>query len=122
MRIDIRCRDIEGAGDVSGHAQRRLRFALSRFEVRIRRVRVTVEDVNGPKGGVDKRCTVVVSGGWTDKPVVASTEAADWQEAVDRACDAAARAVARGLARRQLSYVARAPGERSATGRALPDV
>lgn len=37
---------------------RRLAFALSRFGHRIRRVTVRVTDENGPKGGIDKRCSL----------------------------------------------------------------
>lgn len=122
MRIDVRCRQLEESDTISSHAHRRLRFALARFEPQIMRVRVTVEDLNGPKGGIDKRCSIVMSGKWSEAPVVIDTQASSWAEAVDRACDAAARAVARGLARRLVSYVAPAPSGRSATTRERQDV
>ena len=41
------------------HAQRRLAFALRRFEDQIRHVRLRFEDVNGPRRGIDARCLVV---------------------------------------------------------------
>ncbi|MGB7323779.1 MAG: hypothetical protein WBD31_02835 [Rubripirellula sp.] len=34
--------------------------AVERFQNRIRKVQVTVRDVNGPKGGIDKQCRCVV--------------------------------------------------------------
>lgn len=40
------------------HASRRLFFALRRFEDRVRRVTVRLEDLNGPKRGVDSRCAI----------------------------------------------------------------
>ena len=43
------------------HIERRLRFALGRFAGRIGRVMVRLSDVNGPRGGVDKRCQIVVA-------------------------------------------------------------
>ena len=40
--------------------ERRLLFALGRFGSRIRRVMVRLEDMNGPRGGLDKRCHIEV--------------------------------------------------------------
>lgn len=39
---------------------RRLHFALGRFAPRISRLSVHLTDVNGPRGGVDKRCRITV--------------------------------------------------------------
>lgn len=49
--------------DSMRHAlQRKLEFALDRFGDRLERVDVTVEDLNGPRGGVDKRVRLLLSG------------------------------------------------------------
>jgi ribosome-associated translation inhibitor RaiA len=42
------------------YAARRLSFALRRFEPRIRHVTVRILDLNGPKRGVDSRCSMTV--------------------------------------------------------------
>jgi putative sigma-54 modulation protein len=42
------------------YAERRLAFALRRFEHRARRVLVRVGDLNGPRGGVDSRCSITL--------------------------------------------------------------
>lgn len=42
------------------YATRRLSFATRRFEGRIRRIMVRVADLNGPKRGVDSRCSISV--------------------------------------------------------------
>ena len=42
------------------YAARRLSFALRRFEPRIRHITVRVLDLNGPKRGVDSRCSMTV--------------------------------------------------------------
>jgi ribosomal subunit interface protein len=41
------------------YAARRLSFALRRFQDRIRHISVRLVDVNGPKRGVDSRCSIV---------------------------------------------------------------
>jgi ribosome-associated translation inhibitor RaiA len=40
------------------YVERRLAFTLRRFEDRARHVLVRLTDTNGPKGGVDSRCTI----------------------------------------------------------------
>ena len=40
------------------YTARRLSFALRRFSHRIRHITVRVVDVNGPRGGVDTRCSM----------------------------------------------------------------
>ena len=45
------------------HIERRLRFALDRFGDRIARVFVFLHDRNGPRGGIDKICRVLVANG-----------------------------------------------------------
>ena len=42
------------------YAERRLSFALRRFTHRIRRVTLRLIDVNGPRRGVDSRCSITV--------------------------------------------------------------
>jgi ribosome-associated translation inhibitor RaiA len=42
------------------YASHRLSLALRRFESRIRRVIVRVSDLNGPRRGVDSRCSIAV--------------------------------------------------------------
>lgn len=79
------------------HAERRLAFALSRFEPRIRSVRLVVADQNGPRGGVDKLCKVEVRGaGWT---VHVEEVDATMSSVVDKAADRVGRSVARKVER-----------------------
>ena len=42
------------------YAERRLAFALRRFENRTRHATVRFDDVNGPKRGVDSRCAITL--------------------------------------------------------------
>ena len=60
MQFEIHGKDIPITKHLRGHIQRRLSFALKRFATRIRKVHVSVGDLNGPRGGVDKRCRVAI--------------------------------------------------------------
>lgn len=48
----------EIAPQLRAYAERRLTFALRRFQPHVRHVRLRLTDVNGPKHGVDARCAV----------------------------------------------------------------
>lgn len=61
MHIDIQFRGIEATPAVREHAERRAQFALGRLAGRISRVSICLADINGPRGGEDKACTVHVS-------------------------------------------------------------
>lgn len=98
MHIDLKGHGVTFTEALGEHARRRLAFALSRFEPRLARVRLHLEDVNGPKGGVDKRCRVVVhlaQGG----EVLAEDVSSDAYEAIASAVDRVARGLGRTLER-----------------------
>ena len=40
------------------HAERKLSFALRRFHDQVRHITVRIVDVNGPRRGVDSRCSI----------------------------------------------------------------
>lgn len=100
MRIEVRGRNLEDTIDMRRHAERRLRFALGRFAGAVGRVTMRVEDVNGPRGGVDKRCRLVVALTPSGELMI-EDEDADVRVLLDRAADRAARAVGRQLGRRR---------------------
>ena len=98
MKIDIRGHRIELTEALRTHIERRLQFALRQFGARVTAVTVTVEDLNGPRGGVDKQCriTVVLASTSHLRVEVLSTEIT---AAVDQAADHLARAIAREFER-----------------------
>lgn len=108
MKIDIQAHGVELTDGLRGHVEHRLGFALSQFQDRIRGVVVRLSDVNGPKGGIDKRCNLRVRLNGLSEIVVEETEA-DFPIAVNRAADRAKRTLARRLLRVRETFNARAP-------------
>lgn len=78
--------------------RRHLHFSLSRFAPRIDRVSVTLRDVNGPRGGLDKACRVVVHLPGLE-PVIIEAAGTDFLQAAAEAAERAGRSVARSLER-----------------------
>jgi putative sigma-54 modulation protein len=60
MKIVIRDVREDNADTLRDYAMRRLSFALRPFDRRIRQVTVRLVDLNGPRGGVDSRCSIAV--------------------------------------------------------------
>lgn len=110
MRIDIRARGFALTEGLRAHAERRLRFALARFEDRVARVAVRLSDLNGPRGGVDKRCLLRLRARGLAE-IVIDEAGADLYAAISRAAERAGRMLGRGLARSRGISGARNDGE-----------
>jgi putative sigma-54 modulation protein len=65
MTVNVRIRDVANAGGLKEQIERKVGFATDRFAGRLIDVQVVVSDVNGPRGGPDKRCSIrgVLEGG-----------------------------------------------------------
>lgn len=98
MKIDVRFRGLEASETLREHIRRRVHFQMSRFGGAVRSVVVKIGDINGPKGGVDKRCQVTLRGSRLG-PVTIEDLSADLYSAVDSALDRAARAAGRDIGR-----------------------
>ena len=98
MKTEIRAKNIQQPQDFQEHVERRVALELSRFSGRLSGVTVWLEDVNGPKGGVDKHCRVKVSGPGVG-PIVAEGRDTDMKSALNRAIATVGRAVSRSLRR-----------------------
>lgn len=97
MKIGIQSRGFSLTGAIAGHVRKRLSFLLGRGINRLRRIDVTVSDLNGPRGGVDKRCLVKVSIDGL-RPVIIEDVQPDLYLAIDRAAGRASRTVLRRIA------------------------
>ena len=112
MKLDVRFRGMEGSTALHTHAVRQVYSHLRPFDAAIAAVTVRVEDTNGPKAGVDKRCQVEIRSadrGW----LRVDAESHDAFAAIERAVERAAEAVGRGF--RQERSAAKSRGVRRAS-------
>ena len=98
MNCEFRTNGVDLEHSQIEHTERRLAFALSRFSSRILKTIVYLADDNGPKGGVDKSCHVLVRlrGG---REVIAKVVDTDWKVAIDRAISRIGHSIRRQLQR-----------------------
>jgi putative sigma-54 modulation protein len=97
MQVSIQSRSFALTDALRNHVQTRLGFNFSRTSNRVQLIQVRLSDLNGPRGGIDKRCSInVCMEGLPD--VVVEDIQADMYHAIDRAADRAARTVMRRLA------------------------
>ena len=102
MRFSVSGDRVKVTPDLREYIDRRLYFALGRFGPAIDHVSVRVGDVNGPRGGVDKHCQIVVklraSG---SSPIAVDDHDQNLRTAVDRASNRVGRTVARAIERKR---------------------
>lgn len=97
MQVQIETRDPRGA-EFRELAELRVRFVMRRLAWMVSRAQVQLSDVNGPRGGIDKRCQVMLKTNGRSVVVISST-ASDWRAALDTALARASRLLLRALRR-----------------------
>ncbi len=98
MRIVIQANGFVLTEALKTYTEQRLRATLGWAGERMRKLAVSLSDINGPRGGIDKRCKIQVQLGGGQEIVIEDTEA-DLYVAIDRAADRADRAVVRRVER-----------------------
>lgn len=98
MHLDIHSQGFELTDALREYTGRRLAFVLGRSASHVSRVAVLLADINGPRGGVDKRCRIHVRLTPPLEVVVEDTQS-DLYRAIDRAAERVGRTVARSLSR-----------------------
>ena len=84
MEIAVRVRQLGSNEDLQKQVERRIEYAVDRYRSRIDRISISLTDLNGPRGGVDKLChiTADVRGA---RPVVIVERGEDLLAVVNRA-------------------------------------
>ena len=86
MELSVRGLNFDLTDAILGHVRRRLREGLAHHAPRLRGVTVRVSDVNGPRGGADKRCHLEVAAAGVGR-LSAEEVHDDLYRAIDRAVD-----------------------------------
>lgn len=97
MQVLFESRDPQGS-QLRELAVRRVRFVMRRLTWLVPRAKVQLSDVNGPRGGVDKRCQIELKTESAGTVVITSV-ARDWRSALDSALARAARVIVRAWRR-----------------------
>ena len=108
MQIHIQSQGFTLTDALREHAEHRLRFGLTHASDHIRRVKMRLSDINGPRGGADKRCSIVVTLENLPEVVIEDVEN-DLYVAIDRAADRVSRSVARCLERKREQVAGQRP-------------
>jgi putative sigma-54 modulation protein len=98
MRIVIQASGFVLTEALRSYTEQRVATALGWAGERMRKLAVSLSDINGPRGGIDKRCKIQVQLGKGQEVVIEDTEA-DLYTAIDRAAGRADRALVRRIAR-----------------------
>jgi ribosomal subunit interface protein len=98
MRIDIYTAKFSLTESLRNHVERRVQFALAYQN--LGKVSFRLDDINGPKGGLDKSCRIQIPVAGA-KPIVIEEVQSDIYIAIDRAIERAARALSRTLQRKR---------------------
>lgn len=100
MKLELHSSRVAVSKSTEAYVERRLAFALGRFDDVVESVVVSLADINGPRGGIDKSCRMRVKLLGQKTPVIADVLDLEIRAAVDLAAERVGRAVARRLDRR----------------------
>jgi ribosome-associated translation inhibitor RaiA len=104
MKVSIQGHGLQLSKGERHHAARQLLFAFDWARHDILTVTLQLSDINGPRGGVDKRCQLRISHQRV-RDVIVEDVAPDVTQAVSRAVDRAARTLQRRVGRaREFGY------------------
>jgi putative sigma-54 modulation protein len=95
MKLDVKSRNIEEDGLLRKSVTEMVEFYFSRFGEEVTHMVVRIDDINGPKGGLDKRCQVSLLGPCGAFHV--ENLSADVYGSIDSALGRAAQVVTRSL-------------------------
>ena len=104
MRMTIQASGFDITSALRSYVEQRLGTALGWARHHLRKLAVSLSDINGPRGGVDKRCKIQLrlAGG---RDIIIDGVEADLYAAIDRAADRADRAVVKQVERtRQFAH------------------
>jgi len=98
MQLEISSRGFTLTASIRDYVRKRVVCNLTHGDAAVQQARVRLSDINGPRGGEDKRCHIALRLKGLPSIVVEDVEA-DLYVAIDRAAERAGRTLQRRLAR-----------------------
>jgi putative sigma-54 modulation protein len=98
MQIDIQARGFDLTDGIREHTKKRLGFAIDWAQDDVREIKIRLSDVNGPRGGEDKRCLIQIPMIGKSSIVIEDVES-DLYSAIDKAIHRMERVLAKRLER-----------------------
>ena len=96
MLVNIQSRHFSLSAALSKYVKSKIQIMLSRYESKIISINVSLFDINGPKGGEDKCCKIIIKINGASSIVIQET-AEDLYDAINTCSRRARRAVKRQL-------------------------
>ncbi len=96
MLVHINARHFDLTPALSNYVESKVRLMLGRYKNKIVKISVSLSDINGPKGGEDKCCKIIVKPESTSSIVVQET-AANMYDAINSCSHRVKRTVNRSL-------------------------
>lgn len=112
MHMTIQTNGFQMTTALRAYTEQRLATALGWARHHMRRLAVSLSDINGPRGGVDKRCRIQVQLGGGREVIIDDVDA-NLYAAIDRAVDRADRAVVKKVERTRHFVRTRAPAQQA---------
>ncbi len=100
MQIDMHAHGFTLTDGIREYMLKRLAYSLNHGDENIMRIIVRLSDINGPRGGKDKRCLIEVRLKGAPEVIIEDTES-DLYVAIDRATERAGRSLTRRLERQR---------------------
>lgn len=104
LSVEVRAIGVSLSPELHAYATKRVVASVGRLVRGHVRIRVRLSDVNGPKGGVDRRTMILLSG--VGREVLVDTVGHDAFASIDAACARLASATSRRHGRRTAHRVA----------------
>jgi hypothetical protein len=100
MQVIFESRDADSR-QFQALAEQRVRFVLRRLNWLVQQASIRLSDVNGPRGGIDKRCQIEFATYGSGR-IVSTALATDWRSSLEGALARAARQIVRNVRRSQM--------------------
>lgn len=103
MQLNVQARPFKLTPALEASVVHNLKTVEDRFGEHINKILVRMDDINGHRGGIDKRCRIVINAN-SRQTVVAEALSEDMYQSISKAAKRAESALNRSMRRRREAY------------------